>query len=70
MGQLDVRHLQPASYAGNRGVLAAPVELEGLAGSKAHRHIGMSMRRSRFLFTPPPNEESHPAVAARIPLRL
>ena len=43
-GQLAVRHFQSSPQAADPGVLAAPVELECFALSKAQRHEGTSVR--------------------------
>ena len=70
VGQLDMGRLQSTSNAADHGVLAAPVELEGLTRGKPQGDEGFAGRRGTAGFAPLPDKDGHPGVATGITLRL
>jgi len=68
--QLDMRHLQTLAQPANDGVLTTPVKLERLTRRKAHRYIGLSLRRMLLELSPLPDKGDHPVITAGVTLRL
>ena len=67
--QLEVRDLHVVVDAAHQQSFLAPVELEGLAELKAHRHEGFAGRLT-LLLAPVTDEIGQPAVAAPVALGL